>query len=110
MLGTLGRTRGMPGDATSIVDADPELADLLSREELEQARRETLGRRCIELMGPGDVLRPWAWDAEGSHVQAEVGWRALDATSLAVLDHGVVERIAPWPQLGVELFSRGTRR
>ena len=23
----------------------------------------------------GDVLRPWTWDEEGSHVQAEVGWR-----------------------------------
>ena len=140
----------MPGDTTSIVDADPELADLLSREELGQARREALarvvtlppgewdakgafvrgshhqgflvidglisrevdvlGRRCIEMIGPGDVLRPWAWDAEGSHVQAEVGWRALETTSLAVLDHGLVERITPWPQLGVELFSRGTRR
>jgi CRP/FNR family cyclic AMP-dependent transcriptional regulator len=71
---------------------------------------DVLGRRAVELLGPDDVMRPWSWDEEGSHVQAEVGWRVLEPTRLAVLDHGLVARIVPWPQLGVELFSRGTRR
>jgi CRP/FNR family cyclic AMP-dependent transcriptional regulator len=136
--------------AISIVDADPDLAELLDDEELEKARREALarvqrlspgdwdagaareadvhhrgflivegllsrevdvlGRRCCELIGPGDVMRPWRWDEEGSHVQAEVGWKVLEPTRLATLDHGLVQRIVPWPQLGVELFNRGTRR
>jgi hypothetical protein len=71
---------------------------------------EVLGRRAIELIGPEDVMRPWSWDEEGSHVRAEVGWRVLEPTRLAVLDHALVSRIQPWPQLGVELFNRGTRR
>ena len=41
---------------------------------------------------------------------AEVGWKVLEDTRLAVLDHALVTRINPWPQLGVELFNRGTRR
>lgn len=134
----------------SIVDADPDLADLLDESELERARREALtrvrrlspgewdvtgaiepdrhhrgfliidglltrdvtvlGRDCVELLGAGDVLRPWQWDDEGSHVHAEVGWHVLEPTRLAVLDHGLVMRMNPWPQLGVELFARGTRR
>ncbi len=138
------------GDVISIIDADPELGDLLSDSECQRARREALthlrrlstgewrvaeamepdnhhrgfmvidglisrevdvlGRRCTELIGPGDVLRPWSWDEEGSHVQAEVGWVVLEATQLAVLDHTLVLRINPWPELGLELFSRGTRR
>jgi CRP/FNR family transcriptional regulator, cyclic AMP receptor protein len=77
---------------------------LLSREV------DVLGRRCVELIGPGDVLRPWQWDEDGSHVRAEVGWVVLDTSRLAVLDHGLVTRIVPWPELGVELFARGTRR
>jgi CRP/FNR family cyclic AMP-dependent transcriptional regulator len=136
--------------AISIVDADPDLAELLDEGEFERARREALarvqrlspgawnagaareadvhhrgflivegllsrdvdvlGRRCVELIGPADVMRPWHWDDEGSHVQAEIGWTVLEPTRLAVLDHGLVSRIVPWPQLGVELFSRGTRR
>jgi hypothetical protein len=71
---------------------------------------EVLGRRCVELIGPGDVMRPWQWDEEGSHVRAEVGWRVLEPSELAILDHRLVQRIVPWPQLGVELFNRGTRR
>ncbi len=134
----------------SIVDADPELRDLLPADEYERVQRETqtavrrlsagdwdvaaaeepdshhrgflvidglisrevevLGRRCVELIGPGDVIRPWTWDDEGSHVHAEVGWVVLEPARLAVLDHRLVLRIAPWPQLGLELFNRGTRR
>jgi CRP/FNR family transcriptional regulator, cyclic AMP receptor protein len=137
-------------DLISIVDADPELADLLPEAERERARRETLtrvrrlsqgtwnpaaalepkshhrgflvidglisrevdvlGRRALELIGPGDVLRPWSWDQEGSHVQAEVGWAVLEPTRLAVFDHSLVLRMNPWPELGLELFNRGTRR
>jgi CRP/FNR family cyclic AMP-dependent transcriptional regulator len=134
----------------SIVEADPDLGELLDAGQLERARREArarvrrlstgvwdaassletdshhrgflivdgllcrsvdvLGRRCVELLGPGDVMRPWQWDEEGSHVQAEVGWMVLEPARLAVFDQGLVRRIAPWPQLGVELFNRGTRR
>ncbi len=139
------------GAATvSLVDADPDLGDLLDPSELERARREArtrvqrlstgewdagaalevdthhrgfmivdgllsrtvevLGRRCVELLGHGDVMRPWQWDDEGSHVRAEVGWVVLEPARLAVLDNGLVTRIVPWPQIGVELFNRGTRR
>jgi hypothetical protein len=134
----------------SLVDADPDLADLLDERGLERARREALtrvqrlspgewdaaaaqepaehhrgflivdgllsrtvdvlGRRCVELVGPCDVMRPWRWDDEGSHVRAEIGWMVLEPTRLAVLDHDLVVRIVPWPQLGLELFNRGTRR
>jgi CRP/FNR family transcriptional regulator, cyclic AMP receptor protein len=77
---------------------------LLSREV------EVLGRRCVELIGDADVLRPWGWDPSGSHVNAEVEWIVLEPTRLAVLDHALVGRMNPWPQLGLELFARGTRR
>jgi CRP/FNR family transcriptional regulator, cyclic AMP receptor protein len=71
---------------------------------------EVLGRRAVELLAAGDVVRPWSWDPDGSHVHAEVGWLVLEPTRLAVLDHGLVVRMNPWPQLGLELFARGTRR
>jgi hypothetical protein len=77
---------------------------LLSREV------DVLGRSCVELIGPCDVMRPWSWDDAGSHVRAEVGWTVLEPTRLAILDHALVTRINPWPQLGLELFNRGTRR
>jgi CRP/FNR family transcriptional regulator, cyclic AMP receptor protein len=137
-------------EVISIIDADPDLGELLDPTERERARRGTvtrvlrlppgkwlaieardevayhqgflvidgmlsrevdvLGRRCVELIGDADVLRPWGWDPSGSHVSAEVEWVVLEPTRMAVLDHALVSQINPWPQLGLELFARGTRR
>jgi CRP/FNR family transcriptional regulator, cyclic AMP receptor protein len=97
-------------DAGAAREADVHHRGFLIVEGLLSRDVEVLGRRCCELIGPGDVMRPWRWDDEGSHVQAEIGWKVLEPTRLATLDHGLVLRIVPWPQLGVELFNRGTRR
>jgi CRP/FNR family transcriptional regulator, cyclic AMP receptor protein len=141
---------GAGSDLISIIDADPDLGELVDPSEREQARRETvtrvrrlspgkwlavealeadvhhqgflvvdgllsrevdvLGRRCVELIGDADMLRPWGWDPTGSHVSAEVEWVVLEPTQMAVLDHALVSQMSPWPQLGLELFARGTRR
>jgi CRP/FNR family transcriptional regulator, cyclic AMP receptor protein len=141
---------GPGSEVISIIDADPDLGELLDPAERERARRGTvtrvrrlspgkwmaiealeeaayhqgflvidgllsrevdvLGRRCVELIGDADVLRPWGWDPTGSHVNAEVEWMVLEPTRMAVLDHALVSQMNPWPQLGLELFARGTRR
>jgi len=101
-----------PGDwdATRAIEPDTHHRGFLIIDGLLTREVDVLGRRCVELLGAGDVMRPWRWDADGSHVQAEVGWVVLEPTRLAVLDQGLVTRMTPWPQLGVELFSRATRR
>ena len=97
-------------DAANALERDQHHRGFLIVEGLLSREVNVLGRRAVELLGPGDVLRPWHWDEDGSHVHAEVGWAVLEPTQLAVLDHGLVKRMTPWPQLGVELFARGTRR
>jgi CRP/FNR family transcriptional regulator, cyclic AMP receptor protein len=97
-------------DAANAVEPDVHHRGFLIIDGLLSRDVDVLGRTCVELLGQGDVLRPWRWDEDGSHVQAEVGWTVLEPTRLAVLDHGLVTRMNPWPQLGVELFARGTRR
>ena len=104
--------RVSPGtwDAAAAFERESHHRGFLIVEGLLSREVDVLGRRCVELIGPGDVMRPWSWDEEGSHVQAEVGWKVLEDSRLAVLDHRLVVRMVPWPQLGVELFNRGTRR
>ncbi len=97
-------------DASGSIEPDLHHRGFLIIEGLLSREVDVLGRQCVELLGEGDVLRPWRWDPDGSHVHAEVGWAVLEPTQLAVLDHGLVARMNPWPQLGVELFARGTRR
>ncbi len=97
-------------DAAKAIEPEKHHRGFLIIEGLLSREVHVLGRQCVELLGPGDVLRPWRWDPDGSHVHAEVGWMVLEPTQLAVLDQGLVTRMTPWPQLGVELFARGTRR
>ena len=97
-------------DAVAALQPDIHHRGFLLADGLMSRDVEVMGRGCVELIGHADVMRPWSWDEEGSHVQAEVGWTVLEPTRLAVLDHRLVMRMSPWPQLGVELFSRGLRR
>jgi CRP/FNR family transcriptional regulator, cyclic AMP receptor protein len=97
-------------DVSAAIEPDKHHRGFLIIDGLLSREVDVLGRTCVELLGEGDVLRPWSWDQEGSHVHAEVGWLVLEPTRLAVLDHGLVTRMTPWPQLGLELFARGTRR
>jgi len=97
-------------DAAAAMEPEVHHRGFLIFEGLLSREVEVLGRRCCELLGPGDVIRPWQWDPDGSHVQAEIGWDVLEPARLAVLDHALIHRLGPFPSLGVELFSRGIRR
>ncbi len=99
-----------PWDAKAAMEPEVHHRGFLIVDGLLTRTVEVLGRHCTELLGTGDVMRPWQWDPAGSHVKAEVGWEVLDPARLAVLDHALIQRIGPYPTLGAELFSRGIRR
>lgn len=109
-LASVRRLSPGPWDVRSAFEPDVHHRGFLVVDGLLSRQVDVLGRSCIEMLGPGDVMRPWSWDEEGSHVQAEVGWTVLEPTALAVLDNALVERLVPFPAIGVELFTRGTRR
>jgi CRP/FNR family transcriptional regulator, cyclic AMP receptor protein len=64
-----------------------------------------------ELLGVGDLLRPW--DVDGTEflpVDTRVGWTALSEVRIAVLDAEFVRRAARWPEVLVRLSARGVLR
>lgn len=67
------------------------------------------GRESAEIVGPGDVIRPWD-DGPFASVDHESRWRALSPATLAVLDAGFSRAVAPWPSIGARLLSRATQR
>jgi hypothetical protein len=60
---------------------------------------EVAGRTCVELLGPGDFLRPWVTAAPGSSVPVEAHWMVMEPTHVAVLDRRFAETMAPFPEL-----------
>jgi CRP/FNR family transcriptional regulator, cyclic AMP receptor protein len=68
------------------------------------------GREASEVVGPGDLIRPWdADDALGS-VESTSEWRVLQPTTFAALDEQFGRRIADWPTITAQLLSRSVRR
>ena len=69
------------------------------------------GRACSELLGPGDLLRPWDHeDGSGETVQWDSVWTVIETTRIAVLDERFAGVACRWPQLIAGLVSRTLRR
>lgn len=64
------------------------------------------GLRCAELLGPGDVLRPWDESGAGATLTSDALWRVLEPVRLAILDAGFARRASAWPELNAELMHR----
>jgi CRP/FNR family transcriptional regulator, cyclic AMP receptor protein len=67
------------------------------------------GRYGAELLGPGDLLRPWEFDGQDT-LGFESIWRVLAATRMAVLDTGWAVRMARYTRIGPELAGRALLR
>ena len=69
------------------------------------------GRSCAELLGPGDLLRPWSAAGEpGASVEAVSAFRVLGPAHAVVLDRRVSAVIGRVPGLVTELLDRTLAR
>jgi CRP/FNR family cyclic AMP-dependent transcriptional regulator len=64
------------------------------------------GRACAEILGPGDLLRPWVRAAEYSSIPIQDSWEALERTRLAVLDRRFAAALSPWPEITASILDR----
>jgi CRP/FNR family cyclic AMP-dependent transcriptional regulator len=63
-----------------------------------------------EIVGPGDVLRPWQQSAEVSSVPFAAHWHVVHSARLAVLDDRFLAFAARWPRLVSAILERSVRR
>ena len=71
------------------------------------ARSLRLGaRRCAEVLGPGDLLRPWVRLAEYFSIPIEDGWEVLEPARLAVLDRRFAVALSAWPEVTAAILDR----
>jgi CRP/FNR family transcriptional regulator, cyclic AMP receptor protein len=68
------------------------------------------GRFGAELLGEGDLLRPWDGDEEPSTLPLRTGWRVLQTSRLAILDEDFVTHLGDHPELAAGLVSRAVGR
>lgn len=68
------------------------------------------GLRAQELLGPGDVLRPWEDCGAAGSIGAATSWTVLDRAAVALLDEPFAAAAAPWPAVATSLVSAAVRR
>ena len=68
-------------------------------------------RSFLELLGPGDLLRPWTYRPEFAPALAPPAqWEVLTLARFAVLDRELALRLAPWPEVTGLLLDRAVER
>jgi hypothetical protein len=68
-------------------------------------------RPRAELLGSGDVIRPWDHQAiAGLPGEPAMRWRMVRPTHVVIVDERLVDGAAPWPEIARELVARAVRR
>lgn len=83
---------------------------LLILDGLVVCRRGIEGRYGAELLGSGDLLRPWQEIDDALTLQLSTSRRVLAPTRVAVLDLDFAASAARYPQLAGELMARAINR
>jgi hypothetical protein len=139
-----------PSDTVRLLEADPDLAGLLTGARRQEAERElvvrvhrlgvgvwdvsrlegagadhvglllldgVVAREVIvadhvsaELLGPGDLVRPWQDASKADLLPVDVLWSILSPSSFAVLDRRFAGELARWPEVTAALFERLSER
>jgi CRP-like cAMP-binding protein len=68
------------------------------------------GRFGAELLGEGDLVRPWDGEDELPTLPLTTAWRVLETSRMAVLDEAFMAHLADYPQLGGRLVGRAVAR
>ncbi len=67
-------------------------------------------RYGAELIGPGDLMRPWDLIGEWSTIPTEASWTVIEPARVAVLDADFSRRAAPFPGIAETLVRRALMR
>jgi len=103
------RPRG-PLDSTPGLHSTTGALGLLVLDGLIARRTSMAGRRSLELLGTGDLLRPWQNDGHHSVAPFDAVGQVIEPVRLAVLDRAATARIGRWPEVMTCLVTRVMNR
>jgi CRP/FNR family cyclic AMP-dependent transcriptional regulator len=97
-------------DGNRLADADPMHLGLLISEGV-LAREVVLGDTVsTELLGPGDILRPWHVEGPPHLLEVTIRWNALSAVRLGLIDRRAAVTLCRYPEIGAVIIDRLSER
>ena len=74
-------------------------------------RNVRIGRQPrSELVGPGDLARPWEHEGDTASMPFAADWRVLESARLAMLDARFLATVCRWPPVVSAIVGRAVRR
>lgn len=67
-------------------------------------------RYAAELLGPGDLFRPWQVDGEDTTLPFDVQFTVIERLRVAILDRAFAQRAAPFPEVALAIVARAMQR
>jgi CRP/FNR family transcriptional regulator, cyclic AMP receptor protein len=109
----LARVRTLPlgeWQADSLMDGDDARIGALIVDGI--VLREVLAADVVstELLGPGDVIRPWQVAAAPALLEAQVRWNVVTQARIALLDGRVAQQLGQYPSLMAVVVDRVNAR
>jgi CRP/FNR family cyclic AMP-dependent transcriptional regulator len=95
-----------PWDGERLRDAGPEHIGLIVLDGVMTRELALADNVSAELLGPGDVVRPWQADSPERLVPFGVRWNVLQPARLAVLDRRFAVALARHPEVNAMLIDR----
>jgi CRP/FNR family transcriptional regulator, cyclic AMP receptor protein len=97
-------------DGGRLADADPTHLGLLVVDGV-LAREVVLGDTVsTELLGPGDIVRPWHLEGPPQLLPVDVRWNALSGVRLALLDRRAAALLGRYPEINAVIVDRLSER
>jgi hypothetical protein len=97
-------------DGGRLSDADPSHLGLLIAEGV-LAREVVLGDTVsTELLGPGDIVRPWHLEGPPELLAVTIRWNALSAIRLGLIDRRAAAALARYPEITAVIVDRLSER
>jgi CRP-like cAMP-binding protein len=99
-----------PWDPNDHGPPDPGFVGLLLLEGVLARRVSLRGGESLELLGPGQIVRPWDRDEITPEDEGETAWTALSLTHVAWLDREFLTRAMRWPDVTIQIIRRLCQR
>jgi CRP/FNR family transcriptional regulator, cyclic AMP receptor protein len=99
-----------PWDVARLTAASADHVGLLVLEGVLSRELVVADHVSAELLGPGDLVRPWQGGSRASLLPVDAVWSVLSSLTVAVLDRRFAAEAARYPEITAVLFDRLSER
>ena len=99
-----------PWDVSRLAGASADHVGLLVLDGVLSRELVVADHVSAELLGPGDLVRPWQGSAGAGLLPVQAVWSVLSTVTLAVLDRRFAAEAARYPEITASLFDRLSER